>query len=315
MCFQAKLNNYFTKVTIKFSGHVSKHLVHLYADYIEIVSLFSNNNYVSTSDIIDRFKDEHIILKKKNDNDQAEENDKNESWIDEIFGEIVGRGYLYKTDYPFEIKDGNKLRLKNEDVLNNRHKLYLFMLLSSNLYLFGQFESELTKEFELLSYQTLNSFLPEHAIVKSFGNNSDYSGTAVEKIRKLGNDLKITPDEAFIDKISSVGTKERGLDLIGWIPFDDNVPNYFSIFCQCACGKEWYKKLTESRRYERYYRFHVNTPQHAMFIPYSLINFQNSDFYQADEISIDTLLFERKRILHYLNKIDFFDSYKSKTLV
>ena len=52
-----------------------------------------------------------------------------------------------------------------------------------------------------------------------------------------------------------------------------------------------------------------------MFIPYSLINFQDSDFYQADELGKDTLLFERKRILNYIEDTTFFNSLLSKRLV
>jgi len=52
-----------------------------------------------------------------------------------------------------------------------------------------------------------------------------------------------------------------------------------------------------------------------LFIPYSLINYQNSNFYQADELSVDTLLFERKRILFYLTEIDFFNDCDSKALI
>jgi hypothetical protein len=52
-----------------------------------------------------------------------------------------------------------------------------------------------------------------------------------------------------------------------------------------------------------------------MFIPYSLINFQDSDFYQADELGTDTLLFERKRILNYIDDVSFFNALNSKALV
>ena len=157
--------------------------------------------------------------------------------------------------------------------------------------------------------------MPTHAVVKSFGKNSEYLGTAIGKIRLLAKELKVGVNDNFLNKISTRGNQERGLDLIGWIPFDDNVANYFSILSQCACGKDWYKKLAETRRYENYYDFYCSKPLHAFFIPYSLINYQNSDFYQADEISIPTLLFERKRILNYITDTSFFGELSSKQLV
>jgi len=52
-----------------------------------------------------------------------------------------------------------------------------------------------------------------------------------------------------------------------------------------------------------------------MFIPYSLINYHDSDFHQADELSVDTLLFERKRIINYVDDFTFFIPLNSKKLV
>lgn len=315
MSFDNKLKDYFAKVNIKLSGKPAEHLIHIYADYVEIVSLFSNQNYVSTSDILDRFRDEGIITQKKNDDEQAGENDKNEQWINTIFQILNEREYLYTADYPFEILGNNKIKLKSQAHLTDKNRLYIFLLLASSLNVFGLFESELTSEFELVCFHALAKYLPSHATVKSFGKNSEYTGTATEKITKLATDLKVNIDDDFLNKISAKGNQERGLDIIGWIPFSDNVSNHFSLFCQCACGKEWYKKLTETRRYERYYKFYCNKPNHAMFIPYSLINFQDSDFYQADELATDTLLFERKRILNYIDDVTFFNALNSKTLV
>ncbi len=311
----SKIGAYFSKITLKLSTPPSKHLVHLYADYVEVISLFSNSNFVTASDIADRFKDEGIITKKKEDSEQAEGNDMNEQWINDIFFVLEERTFLYKSDYPFELHGNSRIKLIQQSNLTNRHKLYIFLLLSSCLYQFGDFEPELTSEFEFVCYQVLLKYMPSHAVVKSFGKNSEYSGTAIEKIRLLAKELKVGVNDNFLNKISTRGNQERGLDLIGWVPFDDNVANHFSILSQCACGKEWYKKLGETRRYENYYDFYCAKPLHAFFIPYSLINYQNSDFYQADEISIPTLLFERKRILNYITDTSFFGALSSKQLV
>jgi hypothetical protein len=315
MNFENKLQDYFASANIKLSDKPAEHLTHIYADYVEIVSLFSNQNYVSTSDILDRFRDELIITQKKKDDEQAVENDKNEQWIDSIFQVLNEREYLYIEDYPYEMLGNNKIKLKGMAQLTDKNKLYIFLLLASSLNVFGIFESELTSEFELVCFHTLAKYLPSHATVKSFGKNSEYTGTAIEKITNLAKDLKVNIDDNFLKKISAKGNQERGLDIVGWISFSDNVSNHFSLFCQCACGKEWYKKLTETRRYERYYKFHCNKPNHALFVPYSLINFQDSDFYQADELGTDTLLFERKRILNFIDDTTFFNSLLSKKLV
>lgn len=315
MSFEEKLSSFFSKVEIKCSAKYSGHLTHLYSDYVELVSLFSNSSYVSTSDIVDRLKDQGIIKQKKNDEDQAASNDENEAWVNEMFLLIQQRKQLYGVSYPFEVSIDNKVRLKKIEDITHKNKLYLFLLIASNLNLFGDFEPELTSEFEMISYKALIEFLPSHAIVKSLGANSDFTGTAIEKIKALALQLNLETDEHYLSKISTKGMKERGLDIIGWIPFEDKVGNHLTILSQCACGKEWYKKLVESRRYEKYYKFYNNKPIHAMFIPYSLINYQDSDFYQADEISVDTLMFERKRILNFIVDDSFSDDYTSKKLV
>lgn len=315
MSFDKKLNNYFSNLTVKLGSKHTKNLVHIYADYVEIVSLVSNQNYVSTTDILDRFRDEGIISKNKRDEEQAANNDKYERWIDSFYRVLREREQLYNNDYPFDILGNNKIKLKNANKLNDKNKLYIFLLLASSLNIFDPFEPELTSEFELVCQNALLKYLPQHATIKCFGKNTTYTGTAIQKITKLATDLKVEVDDDFLNKISARGNMDRGLDIIGWISFSDNVPNHLSLLCQCACGKEWYSKLTETRRFEKYYKFYCNKPIHAMFIPYSLINYQDSDFHQADELSVDTLLFERKRIITYVDDFKFFGSLNSKKLV
>ena len=158
----------------------------------------------------------------------------------------------------------------------------------------------------------LKKFLPEHAIVKQFGKNSDYAGTAQEKIIALAHDLKVKIKEWEIKTIE--GNQERGLDVVGWLPFQDGYANIVSVFGQCACGKEWYKKQNETRRFNSsYYLFEKLDPIHAMFVPVALN--RTTTFYQSDEVVNGTLLFERSRILEFIGDAGFFDGLKSKQIV
>lgn len=218
MTINDKIQKFFAAVNIKMTSKPAEHLTHLFADYLEIISLFSNKNYVSSSDLIDRFKDEGLILKKKSDSDQAEDNDKHEKWVSQIFEIICERKILFQDDYAFEVLGNNKIRLKDMSALNNRHKLYLFLLISSSLSLFDIFESDLTSEFELVCYNVLRNFLPKHSVVKSLGKKSDYSGTAIDKMKKLADDLKITINDTSTSKISLKELKKEGLTLLGGYP-------------------------------------------------------------------------------------------------
>ncbi|MDM1377710.1 hypothetical protein [Myroides marinus] len=314
MNFNNKIASFFTNFSLELGTIPSKRHIHLYADYVELVSLFSNQNYISSSDILDRFQDEGIIKQKKADSDQSEANDDDERFINSIYRLIIERAQIFKDDYPFKIEGIDKIRLKENAVITPRNEIYIYLLISSSLNIFSDFQTELTTEFEEISAEVLKNFLPAHAIVKSFGKNSDYTGTAAQKIKALAKDVKIEIDNDAFEEISNKGTQEKGLDLIGWVPFEDNVSNLLIILVQCACGKEWYKKQGETSRYNNYLKFHRLTPIHSMFIPYNLVSYNKKTFFANDEID-NRLIFERKRIMNYIHDTDFFKQYESKTLV
>lgn len=314
MSFNTKITNFFSNFSLELGTLPARNLIYLYADYVELVSLFSNQNYVTTSDILDRFKDEGIIRQQKADEEQSIANDEDERFIDSVYRLLMEREQLFGDDYPFNLERNDRIKLKNIDDISDRNKIYIYMLLSSSLNIFSEFQPELTTEFEILCKQVLTNFLPTNAVVKSFGKMSHYDGTAIQKIQALANDMKIRIDEDGFNEISTKGNQERGLDLIGWIPFEDNVANFLSILAQCACGKEWYKKLGETSRYNHYMKFHRLNPIHTMFIPYSLVSYNKSTFFRNDEID-NRLIFERKRILNYISDTAFFNSLHSKELV
>lgn len=314
MSFNDKLSNFFESFSLQLGTAPARNLIYLYADYVELVSLFSNQNYISPSDILDRLKDEGIIQQREDDQDQSEANDEYERFIDSIFRLINERAQLFAEDYPFLVHNNEHLILKEETAITDRNKVYIYLLLSSSLNVFLPFQPELTTEFETLCAEVLRNFLPQHAVVKSFGKNSDYIGTAVQKISALADDMPIPIDNDAFNEISERGTQEKGLDLVGWIPFSDTVANFLSIFVQCACGKDWHKKLTETKRYNNYFKFHRLKPIHSLFVPYSLVSFNRNTFYRNDEFD-NGLVFERKRVLNYLATTDFFNDFESRLLV
>ena len=116
-------------------------------------------------------------------------------------------------------------------------------------------------------------------------------------------DLEI--DDYELNQVGERNNKERGLDIIGWIPFEDKCGNKIIFLCQCACGKQYESKQHDTRRFENYLNFYKTKPQHTMFIPYSLINVRSKKFYHSDHIEKDYLIFERKRILEYHNDKNF----------
>ncbi len=115
MRFEEKIDAFFSSLSIQFKDGSSKHLLHLYADYVEVVSVFSNGSFISVADILDRFHDEGLIRQSKKDSDQAERNDENQIFVENIFRLIGDRELLYGEDYPFLIRDGNKIILKDPE--------------------------------------------------------------------------------------------------------------------------------------------------------------------------------------------------------
>jgi hypothetical protein len=324
--FDDKLIAQFTNLKVGVPDY-PKHFEHLYCDYIELVALFSNMDFVTKSDILDRLKDEgennivdivnteiedenHVL--ESEEISEAQKNDIKEKWIDNLFLILEERATLYGNDYPFNFSF-NKIILKQ--TLSNKNELYIYLLISSNLDLFKKVRSELTTDFETVSYFSLKNYLPEHAIVKQFGKNSEYSGNAIKKIRDLAYDLKVEIREHEIENISERNNQERGLDVIGWIPFSDSCPNIITILGQCACGKDWPSKHHDTKRYKHYLKFYRLDPYHAIFIPYALIGKGGNKFFRSDDIEDNTLVFERKRIIELFTDFPEFSVLRSKQVV
>lgn len=281
--------------------------VNYFADFVELLVMFSNQDGISYGDVQDRFFGE------PDENNTPEKNDTNESFIDEIFDLIKERMALYGNSYPFLLDEEHVFCLK--DNLSANQKLYLFLLLSSSLDIFRAFIVELTTDFESLSLKAIQAFLP-NAIVKAFGKNSEYRGTAIEKIRKLAQDIGLPVKEYELKHVGAKNVQERGLDIVGWLPFLDNCQNKVVFLCQCACGKNFEYKQHDTRRFENYYEFYKTRPQHTLFLPYSLINPKEKRFYHSDYIENEYLIFERLRILNLISENkDILDGLESKELL
>lgn len=266
----------------------AKHEKNLFCDFIELVSFFSIDKTTSIGDIQDRFFGVKDYNSPKNRDDD-------ENWLIEVFELIHERKNSYNDSYPFTFSEDFVLELKNE--LSWKNKLYLTLLISSKLNIFSEFKKELTDDFESFSFHTLRNFLPANSEIREFGKNSDYIGNAKEKIKTLAKEIGLNIDEYELSGISERNYQERGLDIIGWIPFDDNCFNRLIFLCQCACGKNTESKYHDTRRFENYFEFYKIKPQHIMFVPYSLLNTSEKKFYHSDLIEKDFLIFERKRII------------------
>jgi hypothetical protein len=308
-----KIDSFFEKFTLRLSERYPEDSkIYLYADYFELVSLFNNDTIISVSEMLDRLKDEGIIWQNENIENQADVNDNNEVFVRNVFMLLDQRAISFQEDYPFQTIH-ERLRLKEN--LTEKQKLYIFLLLASNLNLFKDFQADITSEFEKIAQEALKNYLPDFAVVKSFGKNSDFAGYACDKVRELASTMNLSVNEDYLETVSAGGTQDLGLDIVGWLPHKDNIGNYISVFGQCSCGKEWNKKLGETRRYNRFINVYLSEILHSLFIPYSLIDYNRSAFYEHHEFGEPILLFERKRILSLLDNESILNDLKSKELV
>jgi hypothetical protein len=286
--------------------------MYLYADYFELVSLFNKGTAITVSEMLDRLKDEGIFKQNTSKENQAEQNDDDERFVREVFNLLKQRNQSFGNDYPFAYFD-ESLSLKN--TLDTKQKMYIFLLFASNLNLFSAFQSDLTTEFEIVSAEVLKNYLPEFAIIKGFGKKSEFTGYICDKIRKLAKIMNLNTNEDYLKTVSAKGAQDLGLDIVGWLPFEDNISNYIAVFGQCACGKDWNKKLNETRRYNKFLNLYLSGIMHSLFIPYSLINYNDSMFFEHHEFGEPTLLFERKRILSLINNVNIYSTLNSKELI
>lgn len=291
---------------------------HLYADYLELLTVLQAREWFTASDLVKRFKDERITVVAssmeragKSDAGEcfpAEIEDEYDRWAHQVFLQVQDRDSLLQADYPFEI-EADRVRTKSD--LTKRQKVYIMLLLCSNLHFVQKLQSVLTRDFECIAAEVLRKFLPSHAVVKKFGSDTDYKGSAEDKIWSLAMDMDLDVNDEEVSKVD--GNQDRGLDVVAWMPFRDGYPNFIAILGQCACGKQWYSKLSETRRYEHsYLNFRKAKPIHAIFVP-RYLHFRD-DLYQSDELS-DVLLFERLRIVQFLQDCEFFSSYDSSKIV
>jgi hypothetical protein len=307
--FNKNISEQFESFSVKMPTE-AKSKQHIYADYIELICFFSDD-FISQSDVIDRMQNSGEEFKLPHPTDgnigliDAQQHDFAEKYVNTIFEYIEERKAIYQNAYPFETNSEKGIRLKDKVVLTEQQKLYLYLLIASSLKSFKKLTSEITSEFETLSEFVLKSYLPSQAKVINFATNDIYRGNAKEKIIQLAKDINLDYNNVEIEQISEHNSKEEGLDIVAWIPFEDNNPNTIIILGQCACGKDWFEKQNETLRYENYLKPYRQPFTHSVFMPYDLKNTKGRFGFSKDIIT-DRMIFERRRILHLAND-DIFD--------
>lgn len=295
-----------------------KYLRHYICDFLELYTFFYQEA-VTKSEIIDLFDDHRFNLATVGDQNisglsQSEIDDKKEEEVIYLFQCLEYRSDILSEKYPFSISN-NSITLK--DTLSFSQKIYLVFLFGSNLSIFSEFESSITSEFEHISFCILKTMFSANTEIKQFGKNSDYTGTAREKIKELARDMYLKVDDEAINSIPRSNQQERGLDVIAWIPYKDNIANNMLVYLiQCACGKTWTHKFSEVFRYLDYFQFKSFQPVGVMAISYGL-NIMGRFEQNDDIVSSKSLILDRFRLMEFVQETDCYkvDSLISVSLV
>jgi hypothetical protein len=225
--------------------------LHLWADYIEMLTMQNPDKEMGKADIIDRILERQDLGEAKDIPDEIgpsadKEDDRNGLFIEDCFRILAYRTGAFGDAYPFRLTEDRKV-LQFKTVVNPLYSMYVFLLLAANLgYVDQRFYGNITATFEFISLEALKCYLPPNVRVIHFGknpynNDERYSGKLSQKIHHLAEDLHLKPHQD-VDSIDSQNVGDDGLDLVAYIPFSDNADGLLHIFCQCACSDEWVSK-------------------------------------------------------------------------
>jgi hypothetical protein len=159
-----------------------------------------------------------------------------ETFIASVWRELERRQHLYARSL-YCVED-HTVRPATDEQLPE----YLTCLLLSLFGVQGEIQPP-TKLFERLTCEAVRSYLSGHAVV--FGWPFDPEDIdegqpelqIKQKIRKLAENLC----ERFIEAPCSPFKKDRGIDVVGWIPipFRERRSGQVVILLQCAAGHNW----------------------------------------------------------------------------
>lgn len=293
--------------TINIEKSPPGHEVYVWADYIELLCLFNIDQEISRADVVDR------VRKRRDDlgegfedftNRETPPPERTDEWnrrMDDYFRHLEYREGAFREFYPFVLEERRSvLRMKRRKML--KHKLYVFLLLASNLNRALSLTSVLTRSFEALSRSALASMMPHGAQVHQFGSNTGrYKGSLWGKMKKLADDLKdtlIAKQEDFPPE--NVG--DGGLDIVAWIHLGDEEPSLPLFFGQCTCsGTSWVDKQHSSgpETWRGKIAF-TAPPSNMIFVPLCFRD-SNGSWHRHDSIH-QSILIDRLRLLNLLRE-------------
>lgn len=237
----------------------------------------------------------------------GQRNDRHERLVVDWFNHLATRSETLGELYPFEA-DSTRNTLKVKTALAPAHKLYLCLLLASNLRLFSPaLRTKLTADFEHICLEAQKLLFPlaldgARAETHLFGKNptggGPFTGSLSEKLQTLGS--LVQAKKVDTDFIRANNSGDSGIDLVSVMRFDnDNAFGLPLVLSQCACSyQDWKKKQYDHspKRYRHMGLFDVDYFR-LIFIPFFYRD-QKGQWFEIAEIHLSVI--DRLRLMKIL---------------
>ena len=231
------------------------------------------------------------------------EEEETDQYVTYAYEEIERREKACRNGYPFVIgKQGNTL-LANQDVENQKHIIYKYLLLATRL---NMKENRMhacidgTLLFEEFSAEVARCYFGARAKSLVFGTASG-NANFEEKVNNLC--FHLGEGDGFKDN-SGLGrrtAKDGKLDVVVWTHFTDGLPGKLIAFGQCKTGTNYKDNLTQLQPDSFCKKWLqsplILTPVRMFFVAEALSRSRWNASYDAG------LLFDRCRIVDYCDDV------------
>lgn len=238
------------------------------------------------------------------DNEGLEDEDVDiENFSLEVLNEVQRRIESTSGVYPFELTEAGTV-LKPLNNGSPAEALYRYLLLATRLSMDTervQVGIDGTQLFERLSAIALSQYLGRDRS-RAFVFGTAVSGSFREKVddlcRQIGEGGRYSPPDDATPPVN-----DDGLDVVGWIPFEDRCSSQLTVFGQCKTGTSWNKEISRLNPFTFTSKWMLNQftvpPIKAYFVAESAAFSRWNEFaYNAN------LFFDRCRIVSCLKEID-----------
>lgn len=231
--------------------------LHSLADFAELLCLLNPDRTCSRETISDQIRD-------------VGDGRIEDVELDDCFAHLAWRASAFEEHYPFTLNAERVITAPDD--LSSPKRLYVLLLICSNLPFFDKRDGSLTDVFERISLLALKGIFPTTATVRAFGkNSSEYKGAKYERINQLAQDLG-GAGGCKPDTFRLKDTGDGGIDLVAWLQLDEfekrNMP---TALAQCACSRnDWSGKQTEISQTRLGSYIHASSPwMEILFMPHS----------------------------------------------